>query len=294
MTGLRVTAGSMRFQALQNIQTTAQHLSDLQQKVSSGLAISKPSDDPLGTAGALRLSSQKAQNDQYQAQSTDAIGWLSTADTAYSSLVTQAQKVQQLVIQGMNTGSNSTLSNNALADQVDALRTSMLAIANTQYAGQSVFAGTASGPAFNGAGAYVGDTGAVTRTIGAGNSVTINQTGTQVFGANGSNLFDTLTSISAALRTSPSSLSGQLNTLNAQVDNISEMQSLEGAAYNQVTTAQTVATTADSQIRTKLSSIVEVDMAQAIIDVTSANTAYQAALQTTATISQRSLLDFLR
>jgi flagellar hook-associated protein 3 FlgL len=69
------------------------------------------------------------------------------------------------------------------------------------------------------------------------------------------------------------------------------VQASEGVTYQQVQTAQTSATTS---LKTQLSSIEDVDTAQMAIDVTTANTAYQAALQTSATVRQLSLLDFLR
>ncbi|HEY2273645.1 MAG TPA: flagellin, partial [Jatrophihabitantaceae bacterium] len=75
---------------------------------------------------------------------------------------------------------------------------------------------------------------------------------------------------------------------------ISTAQSTEGAAYQQVQRAQAVGTTEATALKTRLSGIEDVDLADLAVKVTTANTTYQAALQTTASIGQLSLLDFLR
>ncbi|SOD71352.1 flagellar hook-associated protein 3 FlgL [Jatrophihabitans sp. GAS493] len=295
MTALRITAGSTQYASIQRVQAAAQRLAEQQAKLSSGQQITKPSDNPGGAISALSLQGQISRNTQYTANANDAIGFLTTADSAYSSIVTQVQKAHDLVLQGMSTGGSTPASAGAIAQQIDSLRSGLLAVANTTYNGALVFGGTSSGTvAYDSSGTYQGDNGAVTRTIGPGNTVTINQTGTSVFGANGSNIFDTLTAISTALTTNPSSLGTQLTALTNQLNSLSASQASEGATYNQVQTALTVADTAATQLKVNLADVSEIDFPQTVIDVTSANTAYQAALQTTATISQRSLLDFIQ
>src|ERR1700759_624890 len=108
---LRVTEGSTSRGALLGLQASAGRLSALQQQLSSGRQITKPSDDPTGTVSALQLRSQLKQIGQYQASATDALGWLTTVDSAYASITSQLQQVRTLVLQGMNTGTNSATSN---------------------------------------------------------------------------------------------------------------------------------------------------------------------------------------
>ena len=67
-----------------------------------------------------------------------------------------------------------------------------------------------------------------------------------------------------------------------------------GATYQQVRKVQTARTWAATSLKKQLSSIEDVDTLHLAIDVTTANIAYQAALQTTASVRQLSLLDFLR
>src|SRR6185437_9369880 len=119
---LRVTEGSASRGALVGLQTSASRLSALQQQLSSGRQITKPSDSPTGTVSALQLRSQLKQLAQYQTSATDALGWLTTVDSAYASIGNQLQQVRTLVVQGMNTGTGNPSSNAALAQQVDQAR----------------------------------------------------------------------------------------------------------------------------------------------------------------------------
>jgi flagellar hook-associated protein 3 FlgL len=205
------------------------------------------------------------------------------------------QQARTLVVQGLNTGANDATANSAIAQQVDALRTSLLSLANTAYNGRPVFGGTtAAGAAYDSSGSYVGDAGSVSRMVGPNTTVSVSGHGPTVFGSGSSDVFAMLSSIAGTLRSAPSSLSGSLGDLDAAISRVSSAQATEGATYQQVQRAQTAQTTASTSLTTQLSTIEDVDPAQLAIEVTTANTAYQAALQTTASIRQLSLLDFLR
>src|SRR4029079_6591382 len=116
-------------------------LAHLQEQVSSGKRILRPSDDPTGSSLALALHVRDAEID----------GWSKTANTARTrvdeatSLVQQASdalgSARELTIQGMSTalGANARA---ILATQVDQLREQMLQLANTQYDGEYLFGGT--------------------------------------------------------------------------------------------------------------------------------------------------------
>lgn len=292
---MRVTEGSAAYNSLLGLQSTASRLSDLQSQLSSGRQITKPSDNPTGTATALGLRAELKRLNQYQNNATDAIGWLTTTDTTLSSAVTQLQTVRTLVLQGLNTGSSSASSNEALAQQVDQIRTSLIGLSNASYLGRPIFGGTtATTSAFDGTGKYVGDAGTVTRTVGPNTSLTINAVGTDVFGPNGASVFDVLTGISASLRGNPANLTSDLAKLDAATTRISSQQGLAGSIYQRVQNSQNLVSSSTLDLKSQLSDIEDVDVADLAIKVSSADAAYQAALATTAKIRQVSLLDFLR
>lgn len=292
---MRVTEGSASANSLAGLQSAGSRLAVLQAKLSSGRQITRPSDDPSGTVRALQLRADLKRNSQFTANAGDALGWLSTSDTAYTQVVKLVQGARTIVLQGLNVGASGAASSAALADQVDAIRSSLINLANTTYNGRPVFGGTTAGAvAYDPAGNYVGDAGTVSRAVGPGSIVQISQSGTQVFGAPGSDVFTLLSNISATLRTNPGSLGPSLAALDSAISTVSTAQATEGAAYQQVQTAQAAQTATATTVATQLSDIQDIDLAQLAVQVTTANANYQAALQTTANIRQLSLLEFLR
>ncbi|MCW2539553.1 MAG: flagellar hook-associated protein 3 [Frankiales bacterium] len=292
---MRVTEGSSSYGALVGLQSSASRLADLQSQLSSGRQITKPSDSPTGTAQALNLRGEIKRMDQYQSSANDALGWLTTVDSTLSGTNTQLQKVRELMLQSANVGSNDSTSQATLAQQVDQIRTSLISMANTSYLGRPVFGGTTSGTvAFDASGSYVGDNGTVSRTVGPNATVDINSVGTDVYGPNSSNVFNLLSTISTTMTTNPSAVSGQLAQLDTAMTTISNVQGLAGAKYSRVQSTQTVASNNTLALKSQLSDLQDIDLADMAIKVSTADASYQASLATTAKIRQTSLLDFLR
>lgn len=291
---IRVTEASASYGSLAGVEAAASRLAALQAKLSSGNQITTPSDDPSGTVRALQLRGQLARNSAYDSSATDALGWMTASDSAYSQIVTLTQNARTLVVQGANTGASTGSSASALADQIDAIRTSLISLANTTYNGRAVFGGTTAGTtAYDANAHYVGDSGAVMRAVGPQVTVQVNQDGTQVFGPPGNDLFTLLGTISTTLRTDPSAVGASLSSLDSALSQISTAQAAEGAAYHRVQVAQTAQASSTLSTKTQLSAVQDIDIAQMAVQVTTANTNYQAALQTMASIRQTSLLDFL-
>jgi flagellar hook-associated protein 3 FlgL len=292
---LRITEGSAARAAMSGLQSTASRLSSLQAQLSSGRQITRPSDSPTGTVTALQLRAELSRMTQYQSNANDALGWLTTVDSTLGAATTQLQQVRSLVLQGMNTGTGGAGSNEALAQQVDQTRASMLALSNATYLGRPIFGGTTSGSvAFDNTASYVGDTGTVVRTVGPNTSIDLNTPGTATFGTNGSNVFNLLSDISAKLRTNPSALGADLQSLDTLQVAITSDRSLAGAKFQRIQSVQATSATNVIQLKSQLSDIQDIDLADMAVQVTSASAAYQAALATTAKVRQLSLLDFLR
>jgi flagellar hook-associated protein 3 FlgL len=292
---IRVTDGAIAQGSLYGLQRANSRLMALNKQMSTGDQISRPSDDPSGTVKALQLRGSLSRNQQYVSSANDAIGWLTTMDSTLTQSVTLAQKARTLVVQGLNTGASTGQSSSAIADEIDALRTSLIGLANAQYNGRPVFGGTTSGPdAYDASGTYVGDSGIVQRQVGDTTTVQINQLGPDVYGPAGADLFVTLSDISTKLRTVPSTLTGtDLTTIDTAVKRLSAAQAAEGASYNRVQAAQAAQTPITLALTSELSDIQDIDLAAQAVAVSTANVTYQAALQTTANIRQTSLLDFL-
>jgi flagellar hook-associated protein 3 FlgL len=291
----RVTVGSAAYTGVHNLEASAARMADLQNKLSSGKRITTPSDDPAGTVRAMQLRGAMARNDQYSANADDAASWLNTMDDAYSSTVSTLQQARTLVLRGLNTGVNDSAANQALASQMDTIRTTLVQLANSSFDGRPVFGGTTASPvAYDNNGNYVGDNGVVTRDVSDGLTVDVSANGPAVFGSGATDVFTLVQNAADALRTNPGGMSGLLAQFDSAIAQVSSAQAQEGARSQQVQDAQASITTRSTAMQSELSGVEDVDMADMAIKVTTANTNYKAALQTTATISQLSLMDFLR
>lgn len=292
---LRITQRSVADRALLGLQTNLDRLGTLQQQLSSGRAISQPSDSPVGTVSALQLRSTISENAQWSRNAQDGLGWLGTIDSALSSARTSVLRVRDLTLQGLNGGASSPQALNAIATEVDQLRNSLIGDANTSYLGRPVFGGTTTGKtAYDSAGNYLGDANPVSRTVGANQQVRVESTGPEVFGTGSGGLFQVLSTISSDLRNNPSALSADLATLDSASNTMMTAAADVGSRYQRVDQMRQAADDRQVTLKSTLSGIEDIDLPKAMMDLQMQQVAYQSALGATAKAIQPSLLDFLR
>lgn len=294
-TGTRITQRAITQEALLGLETNQARLGVLQQQLSSGKQISTPSDDPSGAAAALQLGAESARYVQWARNASDGQGWLGTIDGTLTTMNDQVQRVRDLVVQGSSTGTSDQQSRDAIATEIDGIRSSLLSAANTTYQGRPIFGGTTSGgKAYDATGAYVGDSHVVTRAVGPATAVRVDITGPEAFGAPGSDLFSLLSTISSDLRTNPGNLGTDLSSLDGVMGTMRTAQADVGTRYDRIDQASTSAAARKDDLAATLSGIVDVDMAKAITDLNVQKASYQAALGATAQIVQPSLMQYLR
>jgi flagellar hook-associated protein 3 FlgL len=293
----RITQNMLSQRGLDSVQGGLTKLATLQEQLETGKKINRPSDDPAGTTTALRVRSGLADQTQYIRNAADGTAWLGTIDSALSGITSQVQRAQVLAQQGANTGSMSSTAMEALATEVDQIRASVLQQANTTYLGRPVFGGTTSGgKAFDTTtGNYVGDSGTVERRVGSDVTVRVDASGTDTFGTDGDNLFSHLSDLSNRLRAGDSDgLESSIATIASDLQKLSGASAGEGARYNRITKASDLATATQLQLKSSLSDVEDVDLAEATLNLATQQTAYQAALAAASKTLQPSLLDFLR
>jgi flagellar hook-associated protein 3 FlgL len=276
------------------LQKSFSKLNDLQAEASSLKRLSKPSDGPADVVSAMQLHASLDRNDQYTRNLSDAQGWLGNADNALTSTVTQLQKVNDLVVQASNASLDAN-SRQSIATQIDSIRQDLIGVANTQYAGRPIFAGTASGnSAYDANGQYVGVSSAVERNIAPGQRIQVNVNGDAAFGAPGSDLFTTLSQISNAVRTDPTQLTALQAQLGTRTTQVQSQLAQVGSQFLRVQNMQSQNTSNGLTMKQNLSSIEDADLAQVMVQLQTQQVAYQAALSATARAIQPSLTDFLK
>jgi len=280
--------------SLSDLQSVFAKLTDLQDQAATLKRLRKPSDAPADVVSAMHLHAGINRNTRYATNIGDASAWLGTADNALTSAVSQLQRVNTLVVQAANASTDSN-ARAGIAAEIDAIRSTMISIANTQYAGRPVFAGTAAGNvAYDTNGNYVGISAPVERNISPGQRVQVNVNGDAVFGTPGNDLFTTLAQISAAVRSDPSQLTTLQGTLNTQTTQVQNQLAEVGARFQRVSAMQTQNSSDAVTMKQNLSNIEDADIAQVMMQLQAQQIAYQAALEATAKAIQPSLADFLR
>jgi flagellar hook-associated protein 3 FlgL len=296
MTTGRVTEASIHTRVLANLQRTIAKGQKLQDQLSSGKQISRPSDSPTGTVASLQLRGEARAAQQYSRNADDGLGWLGTLDNTLASTSTLINRARDLTVQGLSTGTNDTQSREALAVEIDNIKSSLIGYANTTYLDRPVFGGTTAGDeAYQADGTYLGDDGQLTRTVGANASVPVTATGPKVFGEGNNQLFAVLQKISDGIRAGDvDGLTKGLGDLDGAADLVKNTLSDVGARYNRVTQMKQTAQDRVLAVTSQLSDVEDVDLPKAIMEMQLQQTSYQAALAASAKVIQPSLIDFLR
>lgn len=292
----RVTQNMISQQSLTSLQGGLAKLATLQEQLSTGRVLNRPSDSPADTTSAMRLRSSLADTVQYGRNASDGNGWLTQIDSALDSAGNGVQRARDLALQGANEGAMGAAAREALASEVDQIRIGMIDTANTTYLGRPVFGGiTAGSQAYDASGAYVGTPGAVERTVAEGIVVRVDMEGAVPFGAAGDSVFEHLENLSVALRAGDQAgITAALDDLNADRDQISAARSEIGGRQIRVETSLQQAQDRELALTTQLSEVENADLPKVIVDLQMQQTAYQASLAATARVMQPSLADFLR
>lgn len=301
----RITPAMLTGSTLNDINAALAAMQRSSRELSSGKKILQPSDDPYGASRAINLESQLEGLSSYAGTVQDGISWENTSSAAMASINQVAERVRELLVQGGN-GTFNQGDLNAMASEVEQLTESVKQDANTQYAGQYVFAGTATTTAPYEMGAndeYQGNEGVVSRAIGPGAVVGVNTNVSALLGdgkeSGDGKLLDTLRTITEHLRGGTAEdraalTSTDMKSLDANLETLSQLQATAGSVTNQLQTATIRIEDLQGAITHSLSNTEDANIAEVSIAFSSEQAAYQAALRAGASIVQESLLEFLR
>jgi flagellar hook-associated protein 3 FlgL len=302
----RITGSMLTNSTLNDINSALASLQRSSAELSSGKTILEPSDNPYGASRAIDLQSQLDGLESYTSSVKDGLAWTQTTGGAMASISSVTQRVRELLLQASN-GTNSPADLKNIATEVGQLTESIKQDANTQYAGQYVFSGTLTStpPYAQGEGTadeYKGNETPLARSIGPGSTVTISSNLSSVLG-NGAEsgdgkLLDVLRTIQQHLNEGTPESRAALNStdltaLGTSMDALSELQSENGSATDQLQLVSSRIEALQGSIEAGLSSTIDTDVAKTTIEYSNQQAAYEAALRAGANIVQESLLNFL-
>lgn len=260
-------------------------------QASSGLRVTKPSDDPAAWLAAQRASAHKA----LAAGASEALAAgrdrLALVDGALASIGDAVAQVRTLTVQGAS-ASYKAEDRAALAEQVRALLAGALASANTRGAnGEYILAGTQSLTApFSSTGVYAGDP--TTRGLPATETTVASSTitGSALTAANGVDVLPLLERVATALESNDvATLQSSLGDLQIAIDQVALSRSRVGGMMNVLDASLAATQDLDEHLTTEISNAVEADIVAAASELAKATSALEASRAVTSHIV--SLLD---
>ena len=292
---MRITNNMISQNLLRNLETSQEKIQQLQDQVSSGLKISKPSDDPIGISNVMRLNNSISSVNQYQSSAGAALDSMNATDSTLGDITSMLQSVKALAVQGAD-GNQTADDRTTIAAGVDQLAAQLKISANTQIGSKYIFSGTATDTETIAAdGTFQGNNQDVTLNMGNNVSIPISVNGQTLFGDSTTGVFATLTKLSAALKANDTTaISATLNDLDTNLNNVINQRAVLGGSVNRVTALQSQLDSTSANLKQSLSDIQSSDVAQTYTDFTAQQTTYKAALSVGAQILQVSLVDYMK
>jgi flagellar hook-associated protein 3 FlgL len=293
----RITTGMTQRNILSDLNRVNDRLNKVHGKISSGKELTRPSDDPYNVSRAMALRTSIEATKQYQRNIQDAQGWQESAEIALADITDAIKRAGELVLEG-SSDTTPPEARLAIAAEIDQIIAGVKQKGNATYRGRYVFAGTASDqpPYVEGDDSYHGSTADVQRQVGPGVAMDIGLRGVTFLG-NGADgkLLQVLRDTSAHLKANDGvAVRADIKLLDDKADEVLGVRALNGAKQNRLEAALGRLSELEGASLQQLSETEDVDIAKAMIEFSSQQAAYQAALKAGANIVQSSLMDFLR
>jgi flagellar hook-associated protein 3 FlgL len=283
---------------LAELNNTQQQADTASLQMATGSRINKPSDDPAGAAQIVSNKAETSRDDTFLRSITSLTGLMQTADSTLSSVVSALQRAISLGVEGAN-GTLSDTDRADVANELSGIQQQLLSLANTDYQGEFIFAGTATVQPFvadpnspSGV-TYNGNAGTNKVEIGRNYSVQINLPGSQVFTGSTGNIFQSISDLISALR-SNSNIGAAVDSVSNAYSYVTGQRVFYGNVLNQLQSQQNFLNSDKLDLATAANSISATDMAQAATTFSQAEIALNAELAGISRISQVSLFDYLK
>ncbi|MEK4720795.1 MULTISPECIES: flagellar hook-associated protein FlgL [Priestia] len=293
---MRVTQGMLGANSLKQISNSYNKLETLQNQLSTGKKITRPSDDPVVATKGMAYRSNLSEVNQYKRNLTEAQSWFDNSESGLEQVNSILQRTKELVVQGLN-GTYGSDDRQAIAREIEQLKMDYMQVGNTQVAGNYIFNGVNVGapPVSEDASGTIKSTinlDPFSVEVSKGIQLRVNIHSENIFGQDS---FDLMNNLQTAFEQDDVSSLKDLSTqLDTQISTLLAERSELGARSNRL---ELVGNRLDSQEITAtkmLSDNEDAEIEKVITDLTVQESLHRAALGVGAQIIQPTLLDFLR
>ena len=259
----------------------------------SGISVQAPSDAPGQWHGILDLQAGVDHQAVYKDNADMAKSMLALADTTLGEANDVMDRAREIAVMMSNDTYNDTDRATA-ALEVDALREEIIELANTDFGGRYLFAGTAyDAPPYDPTGAYTGTADVPETVAGRDLRVQTGYDGAAIF----TDALTVLDTLATAMRSGP----GSTDATRATLPDIDVAQQVlvtsradVGYEFNTAEDAFSLAENLEFNLQSALDTKIAADPIETYTRLAEVQGAYQAALQVTAQSGNNSLFDFLR
>jgi len=294
---IRITQNMLNNNMLRNLHNSMGNMDKLQEQLSSGRKVNRPSDDPVIATRGMYYRSSLIENEQYQRNADEASSWMDITDQTMDEIGNIFKRVSELLVYSGN-GGLSTEDRQTMAMEITELKNQLGNLANTTVNGRYIFAGTdTTTPPYN---PTVGDftntnAGEVKLEMSQNVFVPINVNPQAIFNYpdNANNVFKVLDNIIAELNAGNSAAHHD-TALTKQTDNLLAERAALGARVNRIELVIDRLTRQEVTITELQSKNEDADEAEVITQLKMQESVHRAALAAGARVIQPTLLDFLR
>lgn len=304
---MRITNNMLMNNMVKYIGNNLTRMDKYQAQLASGKKIQVPSDDPVVAARALKLRTDVAEISQYQRNLKDAQSWMEITESALSDMGDIFQRVKELVVGSDSIESPVDLQ--ATAMEIRQLKTQLINLGNSTYAGRNIFTGFKTDQKLLDANGNflieVSNDEKINYEIGLGDRININVAGGDLFnnGANiaagdignpGKFIQDMDALITALDNGDYAAISSTAQNFSDNLDNVLRVRADVGARVNRLELTANRMRNDNTNFTKLMSDNENVDMTDTIMNLKNEENVYRASLAGGARIIMPSLIDFLR
>jgi flagellar hook-associated protein 3 FlgL len=298
---MRVSSNTLSENIIRQIQTLGSQQTRLQTQVATGQRIFQPEDDPAAVGRLLNLESEQREIGQYVRNIDRALEISDLSFAGLKGLKASSDRATEIGVLGAGTLNDDAA--RAYAAEVDQLIEQALQVANSKLRNDYVFAGTAvDTPPFvatrNAAGevtgvTYAGNTGQAQIQLSENSSIAPGTTGPTNAGI--ATYLNQLVALRTALNANDNvAVTAAQTGLVASEDVLVSALAEHGGVQMRIEASRTQLESRADNLERLASAEADIDLPTTIVRLNQSQTAYQAALQSAATIMRLSLLDYIR
>lgn len=318
---------------LRNLSNSYGKMSELQDQITSGKKITRPSQDPVVAVKGMGYRRDLSKVEQFTRNMNEVNNWIDSTDEALSQAGDAMNRVRELVVQSAN-DTNTPQDREKVKQEIDQIRQQLQDIGNTKVADRFIFSGTNTlKPLFVDDSATGGKKINATYTPNNPANVPTNIIATpEITAPKGTVKIEVYDGIQIGVNTSGADLFGNMDALMGKIsdlldsnrvggpatakeigdvlggvtssstdDDITAMHNLVldaradiGAKQNRVEMMENRLSLREVGVTKQLSNNEDIDYTKAITDMTTYESIHQAALSVGSKIIQQTLVDFMR